>query len=210
MRKLITCLICCFSLAGCVNNQASTGAKAQVAALPEPSSPFSLSVNRELHYKNDKTIDTSLFGLKQAFLAQKGPFNRSEILSSSPTVHGILTRGFSLLGTPYRYGGESVKTGFDCSGFVSYLYRKEAGIHLPRSTRQMIRVKAQKVTKSKLKPGDVLFFATGRGRQVSHIGIYIGNHYFIHSANHRKGVSIDSLSDRYWDISFIEAKRILN
>lgn len=208
MKKLIVFLISCYSLVGCVNNQTKT--KTKELTYLESSSPFALSVKRELHYKDDKTIDTSLFGLKQAFIAQEGDFNRSKNLAVSPTVHSILSRGFTLIGTPYRYGGQSVKTGFDCSGFVSYLYSKEAGIHLPRSTRQMIRMKAPKVTKAKLKPGDVLFFATGRGRQVSHIGIYIGNQYFIHSANQRKGVRIDSLSNRYWNVSFIEAKRILD
>lgn len=208
MKKLIALLICINMLAGCVNNQSDKSK--QVASYPEPSTPFALSFNRELHYQEDNKIDPSLFGLKEAFLAQDGDFNRSTKLASSPAVNSILSRGFALLGVRYRYGGQSVQTGFDCSGFVSYLYRKEAGIQLPRSTRQMIKIKAPKVAKAKLKPGDVLFFATGRGRQVSHTGIYIGNQYFIHSANERKGVRIDSLNDRYWGVSFIEAKRILN
>lgn len=207
MKKLIILLICIYGVTGCVNRQSD---KQSLVIYPEPASPFDLSLNRELHYQQKDTIDTSLFGLKQAFLAQQGDFNRVQKPSSSPAINGIISRGFSLLGTPYRYGGQSVKTGFDCSGFVGYLYQKEAGVNLPRSTRQLIKVDAPKVAKTKLKPGDVLFFATGRGRQVSHTGIYIGNDYFIHSANHRKGVRIDSLNDRYWDISFIEAKRILN
>lgn len=207
MKKLIILLICIYGITGCVNRQSD---KQSLVVYPQPASPFDLSLNRELHYQQKDTIDTSLFGLKQAFIAQEGDFNRAQKPSSSPAINGIISRGFSLLGTPYRYGGQSVKTGFDCSGFVGYLYQKEAGVDLPRSTRQLIKVDAPKVAKTKLKPGDVLFFATGRGRQVSHTGIYIGNHYFIHSANQRKGVRIDSLNDRYWNISFIEAKRILN
>ncbi|QQP87193.1 C40 family peptidase [Entomomonas asaccharolytica] len=194
-------------MTGCVNRQSENQS---LVASPPPSSPFDLSLNRELHYQQKDTIDTSLFGLKQAFVAQEGDFNRTQKPSNSPAINGIISRGVSLLGTPYRYGGQSVKTGFDCSGLVGYLYQKEAGVDLPRSTSQLIKVDAPRVAKTKLKPGDVLFFATGRGRQVSHTGIYIGNDNFIHSANERKGVRIDSLNNNYWNVSFVEAKRILN
>lgn len=123
----------------------------------------------------------------------------------------ILERGFELLGTPYRAGGGSARTGFDCSGFVSYLFREEAGIELPRSTRDMIRMDAPVVSRDELQPGDVLFFNDrGRGR-VSHAGIYIGNGEFIHSSSRRSGgVRVDSLDDRYWKASYIQAKRVLH
>lgn len=207
MKKLIVLLVCIYGVTGCANRQRDVQ---PVTAYSEADSPFGLSLNRELHYQKNNTIDTSLFGLKEAFIAQGGDFNRIKKPSQSPVINSIISRGFSLLGTPYRLGGQSVKTGFDCSGFVGYLYRKEAGVALPRSTRQMIKVNAPRVAKSNLKPGDVLFFATGRGRQISHTGIYIGNQYFIHSANHRKGVRIDSLNNRYWNVTFVEAKRIIN
>ena len=122
----------------------------------------------------------------------------------------ILDRGFELVGTPYRYGGASTKTGFDCSGFVGYLFHEEAGIDLPRSTREMIKLDAPLVARKDLEPGDIIFFNhRGRGR-VSHTGIYIGDNEFIHSASRRGGgVRVDSLSDSYWRASFIEAKRVL-
>ena len=122
----------------------------------------------------------------------------------------ILERGMSLIGTRYRFGGTSAKSGFDCSGFIGYLFREEAGMTLPRSTREMINVDAPKVARNKLKPGDLLFFSTnGRGR-VSHAGIYLGDNQFIHSSSRRSGgVRIDSLGDRYWSKTFIEAKRAL-
>lgn len=122
----------------------------------------------------------------------------------------ILEHGFSLVGTPYRYGGSSTQTGFDCSGFVSYLYRKEAGLKLPRSTREMIKLDAPKVARNELEPGDlVLFNDRGRGR-VSHAGIYIGDDQFIHSSSRRSGgVRVDSLDDAYWRASFMQAKRVL-
>ena len=120
----------------------------------------------------------------------------------------ILDRGFELVGTRYRMGGTSTKTGFDCSGFVGYLFREEAGIKLPRSTREMINLDAPLIARSELEPGDIVFFNNrGRGR-VSHAGIYIGDDQFIHSSSSRSGgVRVDSMDDRYWRASFMEAKR---
>jgi len=123
---------------------------------------------------------------------------------------GLLERGFELVGTPYRFGGRSLKTGFDCSGFVGYLFKEEAGIQLPRSTREMINLDAPVIARSELQPGDIVFFNNrGRGR-VSHAGIYIGDDQFIHSSSSRSGgVRVDSLDDRYWKASYMEAKRVL-
>lgn len=122
----------------------------------------------------------------------------------------ILERGFQLVGTPYRFGGLSEKTGFDCSGFVGFLFREEAGIQLPRSTRELINLDAPLVARNDLKPGDIILFNNrGRGR-VSHAGIYIGDDQFIHSSSRRSGgVRVDSLDDRYWRSSFMEGKRVL-
>ncbi|QXI27278.1 MULTISPECIES: C40 family peptidase [Pseudomonas] len=123
----------------------------------------------------------------------------------------ILERGMSLIGTRYRFGGTNESSGFDCSGFIGYLFREEAGLDLPRSTREMINVKAPLVARNKLKPGDLLFFATnGRRGRVSHAGIYLGDDQFIHSSSRRSGgVRVDSLGDSYWSKTFIEAKRAL-
>ncbi|WP_454834334.1 C40 family peptidase [Pseudomonas lini] len=122
----------------------------------------------------------------------------------------ILERGMSLIGTRYRFGGTS-EAGFDCSGFIGYLFREEAGMNLPRSTREMINVDAPLVARSALKPGDLLFFATnGRRGRVSHAGIYLGDNQFIHSSSRKSGgVRIDNLGDSYWSKTFIEAKRAL-
>ena len=122
----------------------------------------------------------------------------------------ILERGMSLIGTRYRFGGTS-EAGFDCSGFIGYLFREEAGVNLPRSTREMINLDAPLVSRSKLEPGDLLFFATnGRRGRVSHAGIYLGDNQFIHSSSRKSGgVRVDSLGDSYWSKTFIEAKRAL-
>ncbi len=123
----------------------------------------------------------------------------------------LLERGFKLMGTPYRIGGVSTRTGFDCSGFVGFLFREEAGIQLPRSTREMIAMDVPRVSRSELQAGDILFFnRRGRGR-VTHVGIYIGDDRFIHSSSKRSGgVRVDSLSSTYWRASYMQAKRVLN
>ncbi len=123
----------------------------------------------------------------------------------------LLDRGKTLLGTPYRYGGSSRKTGFDCSGFVSYVYKQELGIQLPRNTQGLLTMDAPVVARADLEPGDLILFNNrGRGR-VSHVGIYMGDDQFIHSSSSRKGggVRIDKLSSRYWNASYLQAKRVL-
>lgn len=123
----------------------------------------------------------------------------------------VLERGFGLLGTPYRFGGVSEQSGFDCSGFIGYVFREELGLELPRSTRDMISMEAPRVARSDLAPGDLIFFNNrGRGR-VSHAGIYIGNGRFLHSSSRRSGgVRVDSLEDGYWNASYLQAKRVLS
>lgn len=139
-----------------------------------------------------------------AELADDQPYQMPQLADS------LLSHGLDLVGTRYRYGGSSVKSGFDCSGFIGYLFKEEAGLELPRSTREMIAIDAPLVERGDLEPGDLLFFSTnGRGR-VSHAGIYLGDDRFIHSSSSRSGgVRVDSLEDRYWNRTFIEAKRAL-
>ncbi|WP_397451864.1 C40 family peptidase [Pseudomonas sp. NA-150] len=152
----------------------------------------------------DSVADEELITEKElAEFADSKPYQMPGLADS------ILERGMALIGTRYRAGGTS-EAGFDCSGFIGYLFREEAGMTLPRSTRQMINVKAPLVARNNLKPGDLLFFSTkGRGR-VSHAGIYLGDDQFIHSSSTRSGgVRIDSLDDSYWKKTFIEAKRAL-
>ncbi|VVO18184.1 C40 family peptidase [Pseudomonas fluorescens] len=142
-------------------------------------------------------------------LAELAEFADNKPYQLPVLADSILERGMSLIGTRYRFGGTS-EAGFDCSGFIGYLFREEAGMNLPRSTREMINVDAPLVARNNLKPGDLLFFSTnGRGR-VSHAGIYLGDDQFIHSSSRRSGgVRVDKLGDSYWSKTFIEAKRAL-
>ncbi|MHC8355069.1 C40 family peptidase [Pseudomonas sp. LB3P81] len=162
--------------------------------------------------KNSVTAQSSSVLFQEELAADKelADFADGKSYQLPVLADSILERGMSLIGTRYRFGGTS-EAGFDCSGFIGYLFREEAGMNLPRSTREMINVDAPLVSRSALKPGDLLFFATnGRRGRVSHAGIYLGDNQFIHSSSRKSGgVRVDSLGDSYWNKTFIEAKRAL-
>lgn len=109
------------------------------------------------------------------------------------------------LGTPYVWGGTSLTSGVDCSGFVYSVY-KNFGITLNRSSKGMYSSNGVSVSKSELKPGDLLFFNTS-GSGVSHVGMYIGNGEYIHAAT--VNVKISNLNDSYSTRTYVGAKRIL-
>ena len=115
----------------------------------------------------------------------------------------IISTAESLLGVPYKWGG-TTPAGFDCSGFTSYVFASQ-NITLPRVSVDQYGV-GTPVAFSNLIPGDLVFFNFISGKQVSHVGIYIGNNEFI-SATTRKGVTIYSFSP-YWVKAYVGAKRI--
>lgn len=109
-----------------------------------------------------------------------------------------------LLGTPYRYGGTTPK-GFDCSGFVQYVYR-QAGVTLPRTTSAQFRA-VHPVAPEELRPGDLLFFHISP-EKVSHVGIYVASGQFIHAPSTGKGIGYASLGDPYWSSRLLGAGRV--
>lgn len=121
----------------------------------------------------------------------------------------VLIRAIGLVGTPYRWGGNTPDGGFDCSGLIGYVYRDATGLMLPRSTREMITMRAPTVGRESLQSGDLVFFATSGGRGVSHAGIYVGEGRFVHAPRTGGTVRLDSLDSAYWQKAFLEAKRVL-
>lgn len=118
----------------------------------------------------------------------------------------ILQTAAEHLGTPYRYGGSS-PGGFDCSGFVMYVF-SQYGIDLPRSASDQASVGTH-IDKKDLKPGDLVFFNCG-GKGINHAGIYSGNGNFIHSSSPRSGgVIYSSLQEGYYLQHYVGARRIL-
>jgi cell wall-associated NlpC family hydrolase len=111
-----------------------------------------------------------------------------------------------LLGVPYRRGGSNSDTGFDCSGFVRSIYEQTAGLLLPRSAAQQA-ASTQKIDRSELQPGDLVFFNTMR-RAFSHVGIYVGEGKFIHAPKPGSEVRLEDMGISYWARRFDGARRV--
>jgi cell wall-associated NlpC family hydrolase len=124
-------------------------------------------------------------------------------------ANDVLFHAIGLVGTPYRWGGNTPSTGFDCSGLVDYVYRTSAGIDLPRTSHQMSRMDAPKITRiSELDSGDLLFFRT-EGRSISHVAIYVGKGRFVHAPNSGGTVRLDNFDNHYWHRHFAFARRVI-
>ncbi|MDI9641666.1 NlpC/P60 family protein [Kamptonema cortianum] len=120
-------------------------------------------------------------------------------------AEALLDTASDQMGIRYRYGGTS-RNGFDCSGFVSYVFSKH-GISLPRTSLAQSQYGTKVSSRSQLQPGDLVFFIT-RGSRVSHVGIYIGNSKFIHASSGGGRVQINSLNDAYYNKRYAGARRI--
>lgn len=122
----------------------------------------------------------------------------------TPDGYALSGTALSLRGAPYRNGGTS-PTGFDCSGFVQYVFAQH-GLAVPRETRVQYRM-GDKVDRDELEPGDLVFFSTV-APGASHVGISLGGDQFVHAPSERGVVRIDSLSQEYWRTRFIGARRV--
>jgi len=111
------------------------------------------------------------------------------------------------IGIPYRWGGTTAKNGFDCSGLTMVSYRLN-GLNLPRVSRSQYKA-GKWVAKSKLRPGDLVFFATKGGKRVTHVGMYAGNGEFIHAPRTGKNVRMEKLSNRFFTKTYVGGRTYL-
>lgn len=124
-------------------------------------------------------------------------------------AHEILFGALAQVGIPYRFGGNSPATGFDCSGLIQYVYRQNAAVNLPRTVAEMNTLDVPDVPEKDLRAGDLLIFSTLRDSSPSHAGIYVGEGRFVHAASGGGTVRLDELSDSYWRRAYLNAKRPL-
>jgi cell wall-associated NlpC family hydrolase len=133
----------------------------------------------------------------------------SAVNNSQPNdaIGEILIQAMSLMGISYKWGGNTPETGMDCSGFIRYVFKKAMGINLPRTANEMSKI-GIRVSVADMKPGDLIFFNTLRGRRNSHLGMYIGNNQFIQSPHTGERIQITEYND-YWRGHTNGVKRIV-
>jgi hypothetical protein len=126
--------------------------------------------------------------------------------SVTDQASGLVINAMAFLGVPYRYGGNTAETGFDCSGFVRAVYEQSVGKILPRRSDEQAAA-TEEIDRSHLKPGDLVFFNTMR-RAFSHVGIYVGDGKFIHSPRAGAHVRMEDMRKAYWNTRFNGARRV--
>lgn len=128
-------------------------------------------------------------------------------MDSDADMNDVAVYALSLSDTPYRYGGNTPESGFDCSGFVRHVYKHTLGLSLPRTSHEMSRVgEPQKV--SRLQPGDLVFYNT-RHQSYSHVGIYLGEGKFVHSPRAGSSVRVENMNESYWLARYNGARRLI-
>lgn len=129
------------------------------------------------------------------------------VAASQPRPPGVKDRAATIalaqVGVPYRYGGQSPSTGFDCSGLVHYAYR-EAGRSLPRTTASLWDY-TERVSRSSLRRGDLVFFSIEGKMQ--HVGLYIGEGRFVHAPSSGRRVSVESLASPFYSQALLSGGR---
>jgi cell wall-associated NlpC family hydrolase len=147
-------------------------------------------------------------GERPGAVAIPAPAPEAPVPSTAPVAsadgYALSGTALSLRGAPYRNGGID-PNGFDCSGFVRYVYQQH-GVPMPREVREQFRV-GKNVDRGRLEPGDLVFFSTV-APGASHVGIAIGGDQFIHAPSERGVVRVENLSSQYWSTRYIGAKRV--
>jgi cell wall-associated NlpC family hydrolase len=118
----------------------------------------------------------------------------------------VVLQALTLLGVPYRWGGNDPARGLDCSGLVRHVFKSAVALELPRRSDQMSRL-GRSVRRAELRAGDLLFFNT-LGRANSHVALYLGDGRFVHAPGRNSQVRVDDLDGRYWQKHFNGARRI--
>ena len=120
-------------------------------------------------------------------------------------ANSVLMRALSLVGTPYRYGGNTPEGGFDCSGLVGYVFRDALARELPRTSPDLARLGVG-IGPERMATGDLVVFG---GAVVNHVGIYVGEGRFVHAPSSGGTVRLDRVDGPYWRDHFLGARRLI-
>jgi cell wall-associated NlpC family hydrolase len=131
-----------------------------------------------------------------------------QLTSWQTKAQEVLINALSLTGIKYKYGGSNPATGFDCSGFVRYVFSQAANLTLPPTARAISQI-GKTVKKDELQPGDLVFFNTLKSA-FSHVGIYVGDNKFVHAPRTGGAVRVESMQTSYWASRFDGAQRLEN
>ncbi len=124
-----------------------------------------------------------------------------------PPRQRVVKTAHHFLGTPYRFGGATPAEGFDCSGYVAYVFSRSVGLTLPHYTGAQIK-KGRPVPSRQLLPADLVFFRISRWQPL-HVGIYLGGNKFIHAPSSGGEVRVERLDHPYWKPRYRTARRLL-
>lgn len=127
---------------------------------------------------------------------------RPSLLSAEQSRDTAIS-AMGLVGTPYRYGGNTVDGGFDCSGLIAYAYRQGAGLATPRTVAQLAGF-GEPVPRNELRTGDLVVFG---GSRPTHAGIYVGENRFVHAPSTGGEVRLDRLDGPYWVRQKLDIRR---
>lgn len=179
----------------------STGSFGKNSPSPLPKQVQDSSLNGEGWERGRAEISSQ----GEVLSSESGERNYGIELEDMGAVGTVLSNARDYLGVPYRLGGTTTRA-FDCSGFVQKVY-KSVGIDLPRTAREQYKV-GREVERDEISHGDLVFFKN-YSSYPSHVGIYIGDNYFIHASIKNRKVRIDSLDETYYRKRFIGAKRLI-
>lgn len=142
----------------------------------------------------------------EAAYARQREFLDSAVDNVRSGTSKLIVQAMGFLGINYKYGGASPDTGFDCSGFVTHVFKEAAGVILPHNAYRM-SLSSKKISTQQLQPGDLVFYNTLK-QAFSHVGIYVGDDKFIHAPSNGKAVEIADMKDGYWAKRFQGARRV--
>ena len=146
----------------------------------------------------------------ESLLAERGLIGQLQDMrhNVADRTSGLISTAMGFIGVPYRRGGNSAETGFDCSGFVRTIYEQAKGMALPRKASEQAAA-TEVIDKRDLQPGDLVFFNTMR-RAFSHVGIYVGDGKFIHAPRSGAQVRVEDMGVAYWTSRFNGARRVVD